>query len=135
MLLVVTTYFHHLVVVRLTKTGFWIGHWAYWTLTPLKILNYNLQWRSRQFSITFYIVFSLFQNYSLQSTITTHFVLLDWCPTPILWFRLPTATLSYNAFSILWNCLLLSRFVLYGALSVTDSCCPVSFTNFRISGL
>jgi hypothetical protein len=105
-----------------------------WTLTPFTILNYNLQWRSRQFSITLYILLSLFQNYSLQSTITEHLVPLESCPTPVLWYRLPTA-LPHNSFSIFWNCLSLSRSVLYGALPVTDSCCLISFTNFRISGL
>jgi hypothetical protein len=44
----------------------------YWALdlfdTPLTTLNYNVQWRSRQFSNAVYIALSLFHDYGLQFT-------------------------------------------------------------------
>jgi hypothetical protein len=60
-------------VAGLMNVGFRSGHCIYLTLTPLTIFDYNLWWRSRQFTqsqSTVYIALSLFHSYSPQSTIT-----------------------------------------------------------------
>jgi hypothetical protein len=46
---------------------FWIGHWIYSTFISLTVIDYNLQWCFRQFTIT---VFSLTLFLALQ--FTTH---------------------------------------------------------------
>jgi hypothetical protein len=58
---------HDLVVVWLIN-----GHGVLdWTLTPLSILNYNSQWRSRQFTITVYSAIAISHIICLQLTTST----------------------------------------------------------------
>jgi hypothetical protein len=69
--------------------GFRIRHGIYCTLASYSSRTYFTLWRSRQFTIT------------VCTSLHTYWILLVCCPSPVLWYRLPTADFPLPGFS---NC-------------------------------
>jgi hypothetical protein len=92
-------------------------------------------WRYRQFSVTVYIALSLFYNYS---SLHTHWVLLVCCPTPVLWYRLPTADFPFPGFPKYPRAIfipsLVSQCTLHLELPPLVSCSVWCFRNNWLSG-
>jgi hypothetical protein len=68
---------------------YWIGHWIYWALTPLTILDYNLQPSSiantqlQSIALSLFLIQSIMlsQLQSVCSSLYMHWALLVCCPT------------------------------------------------------
>jgi hypothetical protein len=116
------SYCHDLLGVWLNRdVGVWIGHSIYCTHPSQYLITpYNL---------------APSPIHTVCSSLYAHWVLFVFCPTPVLWYRFPTAdvhslgfqncprpteTATHSALSIFCSLLLLSRSVLSGALLITD---------------